>query len=81
MKPTQKEAILKHLRELTADAEIYGWEPLRAFHAIWLQQLVNGKANWGDEDKKLEFRRALVWNLVHHMTSLKAQPTASHQQR
>ena len=45
-----------------ADAAIYDWESVWAFHAVWLQQLEDGRADWGDEAKKLEFWRALVWN-------------------
>ena len=28
-----------HLTELMADTELYGWEAVQAFHAIWLQQM------------------------------------------
>ena len=59
-RPHQKEAMFKHLSELMADAAIYGWELEQVFHAFWLQQLENGHVEWGDEAKKLEFRRALV---------------------
>ena len=61
-KPQKRDIMLKHLSDLMADAAIYGWESVRAFHAVWLQQLENGRVDWGDEDKKLEFWRALVWN-------------------
>ena len=59
-----------------ADSEICAWEPVRAFHAVLLQQLENGRANCGDSDKKLEFRRALVWNPVYRHDSTKPQPMA-----
>ena len=26
--------MLQHLKELTEDAELYGWEPIWAFHAV-----------------------------------------------
>ena len=45
-----------------ADEATYGWEPVWAYHAVWLQQLENGHAEWKNIDLKLEFRRALVWN-------------------
>ena len=32
-----KEMMLKHLRELMADTATYGWEPVRAYHAVCLQ--------------------------------------------
>ena len=28
--------------KLMMDAERYGWEPVRAFYAVWLQQMENG---------------------------------------
>ena len=80
-KPAQKEAMLKHHSELMADAAVYGWESVRAFHAIWLQQLENSCAEWGDEGKKLKFRHAFVWNTMHLSTSHEAQPSAQPRQK
>ena len=37
-----KPAVTKHLNELMDEAELYGWEPVQAYHAIWLQQIENG---------------------------------------
>ena len=48
VKPGLKEVMLKHLRELMADADTYRWELIRANHVVWLQQLENGRANWVD---------------------------------
>lgn len=31
--------MMKHLKDLMVHAELYGWEPVRTFHAIWLRQL------------------------------------------
>ena len=39
-----KKVMLKHLRELMLDTATYGWEPVRAFNVVWLQQLENGWA-------------------------------------
>ena len=33
----------RHLQELMADAELYGWDPVRSYHAVWLQQLENNR--------------------------------------
>ena len=30
-----------HIQELMADMELYGWEPIHSYHAIWLQQIEN----------------------------------------
>ena len=46
VKPTHKPLMTKHLEELMADAELYGWESVRAYHAVWLQQIENGMVNW-----------------------------------
>ena len=47
---------LQHLQDIMADVELYGWEPIRAFHAIWLQQLEQGCVTWADEEVKLKYR-------------------------
>ena len=60
-----------HLQELMADAELYGWEPIRAFHAVWLQQLENGQVKWDDVKAKLWFHHTLVWHPATSMTSAK----------
>ena len=63
--------MLKHLKELIVDIEHYGWEPIRAYHAVWLQHLKNGMAECADYEVKVEFRRSLVWHLVSHDTKVK----------
>ena len=45
-----------------ADAEIYGWEATRAFHAVWLQQLEQGRVTWKDTELRVSYRRTLVWH-------------------
>ena len=77
VKPTQKEVMLKHPRELMANTESYRWKSVRAFHVLWFQQLKKSRADWGDEDKKLEFRRALMWNPSHWSSLHKAHPMAA----
>ena len=44
------------------DIEIYGWKTVRDYHAVWLQQIEQWRASWGDKEKKTRFRRTLVWN-------------------
>ena len=72
--------MLKHLRELMEDAEMYEWEPVWAYHAAWLQQIENGWADWKDVEIKIECRRALVLNVVQHWTA-KAQPSNTTRQK
>ena len=62
VKSVERQVMLNHLKELMADASIYGWEPVRAYHGVWLQQLENRRAEWHNTEFKLEFRRALVWS-------------------
>ena len=69
--------MLKHLKELAVDTEIYGWVPVKAYHAVWrLQWVENGRANWADSDGKMEFRGSLVWHSAFHGSKAKQQPTA-----
>ena len=56
-----KASMLLHLQELMEDADTYGWEAVRIYHAAWLQFLEQGCVSCGDEDKKLKLYRALVW--------------------
>ena len=56
--------MLQHLQELLEAAESYGWEPGKAYHAIWLQQLEQGRVSLSDEDHKMKYCRALAWHRV-----------------
>ena len=47
--------MVKHLKELMANVEVYGWTPMRVYHAVRLQQIENGRAQWSDADVKKEF--------------------------
>ena len=50
-----------HLKDLMADAEMYRWEKMRAFHGVWMNQIEQGWCTWQDDEEKLKFRWALVW--------------------
>ena len=76
VKSGEMQVMVKHLKELMSDASMYGWKPVRSYHWVWLQQLENGRAEWQDTDLKLEFRRALVWNLARPTTS-RPQPSGA----
>ena len=52
--------VYTHWVELMDAAELYGWEAVWAFHAVWLQQMEHGYATWKDAELKLGFRRSLV---------------------
>ena len=75
VKPALKPPMTKHPKELMGDVELYGWVPVRAYHAVWLQQIENGQARWDDAHTKLEFCHALVWHPALNSTRLKAVPT------
>ena len=57
-----------HLAELKGNVELYGWEAVHAFHAMWLQQIEQGHASWTNQDIILTFHQALMWH----------QPTLAH---
>ena len=56
VKSGEKQIMLKHLKELMADASTYALEAVQAYHVVLLQQLENGQVDWYDADLKLEFR-------------------------
>ena len=60
-KPALKPIMAKHLKELMAHSEVYGWAPVLAYHAVWLQQILNNHVQWSDTNARLGFRQALVW--------------------
>ena len=69
VKSGERHIMLKHPKELMADASTYRWEAMRAYHGVWLQQLENGRAEWHDIELKFEYRPALVWNSSRLTTS------------
>ena len=73
------QVMLRHLRELMADASTYEWEPVQAYHAIWFRHLENGWVEWEDTDLKLEFCHALVWNSAQHSNPSPMPPSAPRQ--
>ena len=46
-----KPYMLQHFQKLMDDAESYGLEPVSTYHAIWLQQMKQGRAFWSHEEK------------------------------
>ena len=53
-----------HLEELMSDSELYGWDRVKAYHRVWLNQLEQGWAILEELDEKLRFRRAIIWHLA-----------------
>ena len=52
-----------------ADAKLYRWEAVRAFHIIWFQQLEQLCMLWTDQEIKMTFHQALEWHhhtVMHH---------------
>ena len=85
VKAGEKHVVLIHLKELMADASMYGWRPVLAYYGVWLQKLQNGRAEWHNAELKIEFRRALVWNsarpsIPRPQTSLAPQTSAAPRQ-
>ena len=46
--------MLRHLRALLQDVDVYGWRVVREYHAAWLQLLEQGRATWKDERERTE---------------------------
>ena len=61
-KPSICLLMIQHLQDLMSDVELYGWELVKAFHAIWLLQLEQGRVMSANEGVKLRYRWALVWH-------------------
>ena len=76
-KPAVHPLMAQCLLELMEDAELYSWEPIRAFHAMLLQQLEHDHVTRADEDAKIKFRNTLVW---HHATPSSKPVSAPFQQ-
>ena len=61
----EKEAVrvkmASYLKDLMGDAELYGWERVRDYHGVWLNQLEQGWATWEDEEEKVRFWHGLIW--------------------
>ena len=65
-----------HLKEFMEDGETFGW-PVRAYHAVWLQHIEQGRATWEDETTRLKLHRSLVWHRMAPIPS-PALPLLSH---
>jgi hypothetical protein len=60
--PNLQPLLYMHLRELMEDAGMYGLEPVKAFHGVWLNHIEQGRATWHDEKTREKLRRQFVWN-------------------
>ena len=52
------------------DTELYGWEKVCAFLAVWLEQLEHSRVTWEDDEAKLKYRWPLVWHPAMTTTAL-----------
>ena len=57
-----RDILLRHLQELFEDVVVYGWMVARGYHAAWLQLLEQERVAWGDETKRAQLRRLIVWS-------------------
>ena len=53
-----------HLKDLMVDSELYVWEKVCAYHAVWLNQLEQGQMRSDDQEEKMRFLCALMWHLA-----------------
>ena len=45
-KDSVREKMTSHLEELMGDARLYGWDSVRAYHMVRLNQIEQGHATW-----------------------------------
>ena len=57
-----KKLMSTHRQDLMSDTQWYGWDKVRTFHGVWLNQIEQGRCTWTDKEEKLNFHRALVWH-------------------
>ena len=68
-----RERVTKRLKQLPLmhrhdNAELYCWETVRAYHAVWTNQLEKGRVTWEDEEEKVQFRQVLIWHPANAST-------------
>ena len=61
-KPSDKTCMYAHLEVLAEDMASFGYEAVRAFHGIWLQEVEQGRVTWADSSIRDTLRRRFVWN-------------------
>jgi hypothetical protein len=68
-----------HLEVLAEDMASFGYESVRAFHGIWLQEVEQGRVTWADSTIRDTLRRRFVWNpaIVDYSTTHQPQQPLS----
>ena len=69
------------LQKLMADTELNGWVAVRSYHAVWLQQLENGRVRQDDVETMLLFHHSLVWHPARPVTKSGDQHTSAPQKK
>lgn len=59
-----KEKMATHVEEIMGGTELYGWERVKVYHSVSLNQLEQGWAMWQEEGVKLMLWHALIWHLA-----------------
>ena len=54
---TMRESMITHLREMMQDTVVYGFESVREYHGIVLEEMEQKRLTWGDRDAIQELRR------------------------
>ena len=55
-----KDKMAVQLEELMSDCNLCGWERVRPYHSVWLNQIEQGELTWDDTEEKLRFSWAHV---------------------
>ena len=67
-----------HLVDMMSDCDLYGWETVREFHGVLINQMEQGHLSWAESEQILKFHRALVWHSpspAHAPSSAQSAPS------
>ena len=56
----KKKRLWLHLHQLMTDAMHFGWESIRGFHAVFLQQIEQGRMDWDSDISSLKTQYLLA---------------------
>ena len=59
------------------DGEHFGWPTVRAYHAVWLQNIEQSRATWEDKITHLKLCRSLVWHRLACSAQLSSTPAST----
>ena len=74
-----RDIMAQHIKELISDCDLFGWDKVRSYHGVLVNQMGQGCLSWKDSEQKLKFHLALVWHSALPPTVISlAQPAPSY---